>query len=274
MTLKKLAIVAYSDPGFTQSVGSYSVQVNPETYRQTHATQFTKNDSTDAAGVTTKFYVQDPQNLSFEFYLDATGALQPAIASVADEINKFKTVAYAYNGAIHGPNYLQIVWGSGAQFNCRLTSLDIDYMLFRSDGTPIRAKLSVGFEQYLSPQQIEQAANKSSPDLTHQRSVVAGDTLPSMCERIYGDSKYYIGVAAYNGLHNFRSLRPGTTLIFPPLEQSWRLSLPWQARPTWSALRCWPMAAPCPARMRCRCCGCISRSTASPAPASSSMTAA
>ena len=219
MTLKKLAIVAYADSGFTQNVGTYTLQLNPETYRQTHTTQYTKNDSTDAAGVTTKFYTLDPQKLSFEFYLDATGVAQPAIASVADEIASFKTVAYSYNGTIHSPNYLEIVWGSGAQFYCRLTSLDIDYLLFRSDGTPLRAKLNVAFEQYLSPNQIEQSANKSSPDLTHARVVVAGDTLPAMCDKIYGDSKYYLGVAARNGLSHFRKLTPGHTLYFPPLEK-------------------------------------------------------
>lgn len=219
MTLKKLTIVAYADPGFARSAGSYTLQINPETYRQTHATQYTKNDATDAAGVTTKFYNIDPQTLSFDFYLDATGAAEPAIASVAGEIANFKKVAYTYNGEIHSPNYLEVVWGNGTQFYCRLTGLDIDYLLFRSDGTPLRAKLSVRFQQYLSPTQIEQSANKSSPDLTHARVVVAGDTLPAMCARIYGDSKYYLGVAAYNGLSQFRKLTPGSTLVFPPLEK-------------------------------------------------------
>ncbi|HZX26322.1 MAG TPA: peptidoglycan-binding protein [Telluria sp.] len=219
MTLKKLSIVAYSDSGFTQNVGTYTLQINPATYKQTHTTQYTKNDATDAAGVTTKFYTLDPQRVTFEFHLDATGVVQPAITSVSDEISKFKTVAYSYNGSIHSPNYLELVWGAGAQFNCRLVNLDIDYLLFRSDGTPIRAKLNVTFEQYLSPTQIQQGANKSSPDLTHARVVVAGDTLPAMCARIYGDSKYYLGVAAYNGLTNFRKLAPGRTLYFPPLEK-------------------------------------------------------
>jgi hypothetical protein len=220
MTLKKLAIVAYADPGFSQEVGTYSVQINPESYRQTHTTQYTENDSTDTAGVTTKFYVQDPQKLNFDFYLDATGVMQPAITSVATEIKNFKTIAYSYNGTIHSPNYLAVVWGSGVEFYCRLTSLDIDYTLFQSDGTPVRAKLSAGFEEYLSPQEIAQRANKSSPDMTHARIVVSGDTLPSMCNQIYGDSKYYLGVAAYNHLNNFRRLKPGSTLYFPPLRKS------------------------------------------------------
>ncbi|MCG2584160.1 hypothetical protein [Massilia sp. TS11] len=219
MSLKKLTVVAYADNAFTQKLGSYTLQLNPESYQHQHATQYTRNDATDAAGVTTKFYTIDPETFSCSFYLDASGAAQPAISSVATEIANFKSVAYNYNGSIHSPNYLELVWGSGAQFYCRLTSLDIDYEMFRSDGTPIRAKLTAKFEQYLSPNQIEQMAKKSSPDLTHARTVLAGDTLPAMCARIYGDTKYYLGVAAYNGLAHFRQLRPGTTILFPPLEK-------------------------------------------------------
>lgn len=220
MTLKKLTIVAYSDPGFSQKVGDFPLQINPESYRQTYSTQYTDNDSTDTAGVTTKFYVQDPQKVSFDFYLDATGVVQPAIDSVGEAIASFKAIAYSYNGTIHAPNYLELVWGNGMAFNCRLTSLDIDYTLFRSDGAPVRAKLSAAFEEYLSPQEIAQRANKSSPDLTHARVVHAGDTLPAMCHRIYGDSKHYLGVAEYNGLSHFRQLQPGATLYFPPLAKS------------------------------------------------------
>jgi nucleoid-associated protein YgaU len=49
--------------------------------------------------------------------------------------------------------------------------------------------------------------------------VKAGDTLPLMCYMIYGDPKYYLAVAAANNLSNFRSLLPGTDIVFPPLEK-------------------------------------------------------
>ena len=219
MTLKKLAITAYADPNFTQQVGAtYPVQINPESYTHNHTTAYTKNDSTDTAGVTTKFYVQDPQKISFDFYLDSTGVVS-GITSVSDAISSFKTVAYSYNGNIHSPNYLLLQWGGGFEFQCRLVSLDIDYTLFKADGTPLRAKLSVSFEEYLSPQAIAQKANKNSPDMTHARTVVAGDTLPAMCYSIYGDSIYYIDVANHNSLSDFRNLAAGSLIYFPPLVQ-------------------------------------------------------
>jgi nucleoid-associated protein YgaU len=214
-SLVKLIVNAFSDSAYSQPAGSYTLQINPESYKHQHTTRYTKNDSTDTAGVTTKFYVQAPQKISFDFYLDATGVV-PGVTSVPDEIAKFKAVAYSYNGNIHSPFYLTITWGTSNKFNCRLTSLTIDYTLFAPDGTPLRAKLSVGFDQYLSPQEINQASGKSSPDLTHSRTVVAGDTLPVMCYNIYGDCKYYVWVARYNKLNHFRALQPGTIIYFPP----------------------------------------------------------
>jgi nucleoid-associated protein YgaU len=41
-----------------------------------------------------------------------------------------------------------------------------------------------------------------------------------MCFRIYGDSKYYLDVAAANGLDDFRSLTPGAEIRFPPIDKT------------------------------------------------------
>ena len=41
-----------------------------------------------------------------------------------------------------------------------------------------------------------------------------------MVYRIYGDPLLYIEVAKANGLTDFRNLKPGRTLVFPPVEKS------------------------------------------------------
>ena len=60
-------------------------------------------------------------------------------------------------------------------------------------------------------------ANRSSPDLSHIIEVKAGDNLPMLCYQVYKDSAYYLDVARVNGITNFRDIRPGTKLHFPPL---------------------------------------------------------
>ena len=62
--------------------------------------------------------------------------------------------------------------------------------------------------------------NNSSPDLSHFRTVKDGDTLPLMCEKIYGHQKHYIEVARYNKMVNFRRIKAGQQIEFPPLDKS------------------------------------------------------
>lgn len=216
--LTKFKMYAYADNTFSQLVDTYTLQINPDSYKHSHTSSYGKVESTETAGQTTAFTVMVPQTMTFEFYLDATGII-PGVPNLASEIKRFKSIVYAYNGQVHSPNYIKLVW-AGPPFKCRLTSLEIDYTLFKPNGMPLRAKLNVAFEEFLSPVEIAQLAKKNSPDMTHVRTVQAGDTLPLMCFRIYGDSNYYIQIARFNGLSGFRHLKVGSQLQFPPVERA------------------------------------------------------
>ena len=61
--------------------------------------------------------------------------------------------------------------------------------------------------------------NNSSPDLSHVKLAKRGDTLPLMCQDIYGDVNMYLEVARVNGITNFRDLEPGTEILFPPIKK-------------------------------------------------------
>jgi phage tail protein X len=69
----------------------------------------------------------------------------------------------------------------------------------------------------ISQAKLTALENKQSPDLTHIRTVIEGDTLPLLCYREYGDSKYYYQVAQVNGLTDFKKLPAGMKLAFPPI---------------------------------------------------------
>jgi hypothetical protein len=56
--------------------------------------------------------------------------------------------------------------------------------------------------------------NKSSPDLSHYIEFSADDTLPLLCQQVYEQPRYYLKVAEFIGLANFRCLEPGSVLIF------------------------------------------------------------
>jgi len=105
-------------------------------------------------------------------------------------------------------------------FKGRCTGLNINFKLFNSDGKPTRAICKVTFTGSIEDNLRTAEERRESPDLTHYRLIKAGDTLPLMCYRIYGNSGYYLQVAQVNKLSNFRRLQPGTEIFFPPIEKN------------------------------------------------------
>jgi hypothetical protein len=159
--------------------------------------------------------------MSFEFLFDNTGIIDGEPRdSVADDLKRFKQVVIDYKGDAHEPRHFKLVWGENSIFKGRVTAVDVAYKLFRSDGTPIRATAKVTFKSSIEEEKRAASENNQSPDLTHVRRVKLGDTLPLLCQEIYGDPRYYLQVADRNGLVNFRRLTPGATLQFPPLAKT------------------------------------------------------
>jgi len=120
------------------------------------------------------------------------------------------------NPTTHQPPFVQLRWGV-LLYNCKLSRMTINFKLFKPDGSPLRAEADCRFEEVIGPERLAAIENRQSPDLTHIRTVIEGDTLSLLCFREYGDSKYYYEVAKVNGLTDFKQLTPGTKLIFPPI---------------------------------------------------------
>jgi hypothetical protein len=226
--LEKMLILAFADSteteneGDKRAVGTFEVLINPETYTQSYKIEFTgkENQGHGTSGQQLKYKCTEPEEISFDFLFDNTGIIDNKPKdSIAGDIKKFKHLLTGYKGDSHEPRHFKLVWGSFI-FKGRVTELAITYKLFKPDGTPIRAIAKVTFKSSIEEKKRAAQEDNQSSDLTHRRQVKAGDTLPQMCHRIYGDPKYYLDVARANGLHDFRSLRPGTNLVFPPLQKT------------------------------------------------------
>ncbi len=221
-----MEIIAYDTNEYSGSGSSKcTVQINPSSYSHEHTVNYNNQQALGSPGTTIWFKGIPPEKVSFDIYFDATGAVSSGAlvniggepTSVSDQIKKFKDVCFTYKGSIHESNYLKISWGT-LLFKCKLTSLNISYTLFKNDGTPLRAKLTAAFEEAIDEGLIAKEANNQSPDLTHLLEIKEGDTLPLICYKIYGDSSYYMEVAAYNGILNFRELTPGIKIYLPPIK--------------------------------------------------------
>lgn len=225
--LAKLTIEGFEDESRQgRPQGTFKAQYNPETLSMRH-------ESVYQAHRRGQFSYSKPSRLTVDLVIDGTGVdhlgvdLLAGVPTVAEQIQKFLAVCYQIQGDIHEPWYLKLkwgdlTWGAGSlepTFDCRLESVDIKYTAFDRGGAPLHAQLTAAFVQQLEPPKEAALVRRSSPDVTHRRVVVAGDTLPQLCREIYGSSAHYLRVAQVNGLDDFRDLAVGQELIFPPFER-------------------------------------------------------
>lgn len=223
MGLEPLKITGYINEGFTQKLkvkpNEYEVMINPESIKWNRKIDYNTKQPQNTSSPSQTYKSTPLTELSFDIVIDCTGIVDPKRTKMSSEINKLERIVYTYNGDIHRPNYVQIQWGKSISFNSVLKSFDITYTLFRPDGTPLRAKISLSFGEYISPKKVAKKDKKNSPDMTHMVTVVEGEQLPQLCQRIWEDQTQYIAVAKYNGLNKFRNLKAGKELIFPPITQ-------------------------------------------------------
>lgn len=228
-SLERLVITACQKADYTSEVGRFTVYINPEKYSHSYKIRYNDVQAQGSSGGSPDFDKIPSEEVRFELVFDGTGVVPSAIPGVipytddgvADQIEAFKSLVFTYNGNIHSPNYLKLSWGK-LLFKCRLSTLELDYTLFKPDGTPLRARALATFVGYNDELQLALQAGKTSPDLTHVRTVEAGDLLPLMCYEIYGRSELYLQVAAINGLTDFRNLVVGRKITFPPLSSAAR----------------------------------------------------
>ena len=221
--LEKLQIQAFKDPKFSQKAGEvFKVMFNPEKYSRTFAIEYNEQQAMGTSGGGPAYSKSLPESIKLEFIFDGTGAVPApsggSVKTVDQWLNGFKEVAFDYNGEIHSSNYLVVSWGS-LVFKCRLQQYSVDYTLFKEDGTPLRAKVSADFKEFTDPETVSKESANSSPDLSHVHTFLAGDSLHNLCFRIYDDPSLFLEVARINEIVNFRDIKPGTRVYFPPIKK-------------------------------------------------------
>ena len=219
----KMTIMGFTDPKFMAKafVEPFVVHVNPDSYTQSTEICYSDEQAQGTSSGSGKQSHTKSREMSFELLLDRTGALGftlPNSYGVEEDIKHFKSLTLDYDGKIHKPRYLVLLWGT-LIFFCQLKSLSVEYKMFNKAGVPIRAVLKTKFKEFIDAKIRTIIEHKSSPDLTHVRTVKEGDTLPMLAFEIYGDSGYYMELARVNNIVNFRTLEPGREIKFPPIEK-------------------------------------------------------
>ena len=230
--LIRFIIHSYKDKDFAEPAqSSFEIPINPEQFHQNLNICADTGRGHGDQGTDTKFMSTAPEQVKLDFMLDSTGAISGNKLNktpVREQVDMLLNVVYKMDGDIHQPNFLKVLWGSNSlagygsklrAFTCKLSKLDINFILFDNTGEPVRAKISATFMSYVAPEARVREEGKSSPDLTRIRTIQEGDRLPFLTFNVYADQSYYQKVARANGLTSFRNLKTGDSLVFPPLEK-------------------------------------------------------
>lgn len=221
MRIEKLTIKAFEKPGENgegenEVAGSpYQVMINPENINLNKSVTRNSDEKPQGKKEVPSLGAFSADSLNFDLVFDGTG-LVSEVKYIQEEIQHFEKLVYQFQNQTHNSNFLEIKWGQFV-FRGYLNSIQINYTLFDSEGNALRAKVSVSFEGYIPPVQFAKNPGQSSPDRTHLKFPDASDSLTKYCNDIYGDPKYIIQVARVNKLVNFRKLKLGKRLTFPPL---------------------------------------------------------
>ena len=109
-------------------------------------------------------------------------------------------------------------WGTNFEFEAVITNVSARFTLFRPDGTPVRATVSLTLKECKDPG-VQKRQNPTSQGTTgHKVWVVRpGDTINGIAATEYGDPTVWRVIADANDLDNPMDLRPGQILVLEPL---------------------------------------------------------
>lgn len=161
-----------------------------------------------------------PRQFTMEFTLDGTGVNTNGVKiPVTAQVALFRAATTNIMGLIHRPPYLMVQYGTFISM-CVMVSSNVTYSMFDMFGLPIRAKISATFRERKLGTLTNILNMLSSPDLTHKVMVKDYDLLPLLTYQTYKNQDYYLQVAKFNKIKNFRKLQPGMVLKFPPVKKA------------------------------------------------------
>lgn len=159
----------------------------------------------------------EPATLSIDLFFD-TYESRKNVKQYTDRIDFLSKIER--HGHFHRPPICQLLWGRfGVFFQGVIQNLDQRFTLFLNDGTPVRATLTCGFQEWRSDEEEERRLDRQSVDVAKRYTVRGGDSLSSIAGQEYVDPSLWRPIAEANHIDDPRGLSPGDVLVIPVLPQ-------------------------------------------------------
>jgi hypothetical protein len=152
------------------------------------------------------------EKLSAELLVDTSDTLDDVRVKYVNRLRKLLNI----QSELHAPPIVKLIWDTQI-FRGVVESLSIAYTMFRPDGVPIRAKLSLALKEYRPVEVQVRERPTLSPDFEKSYMSQRGDTLASIAFQCYRDATVWREIARANQIRDPRRLEPGRVLRIPKL---------------------------------------------------------
>lgn len=201
-------------------IAQLDLQFNPASLQLQKTTEWRRSPSRMAeASALPEFVGSGPRTLSLEVFLDATATHDNSVEQAVDKLMKACVPTPASLGRKKPASpWVRFEWGTArtTSFYGVVTSLSATYTLFDVDGRPLRATCALSIEEAsVDAQGQNPTSGARTARSTH--TVVAGDSLPLLAWREYGDAAAWREIAEANDIDDPLALTPGTELVVPAL---------------------------------------------------------
>lgn len=109
---------------------------------------------------------------------------------------------------------VMFMWGAYVIPECNLTKCSISFERFHSTGVPLRAKCQIGLTEIPLSLPFTNPTSGGLPG-RDQHVVVAGESLPQLATRAYGQPAQWRDVAVANKIDDPFAMKPGDNLFLP-----------------------------------------------------------
>lgn len=198
------------------------VMFNPEEYTVNRDNNFAQLAVPGLRAPIIQFVHGNMQTLEMELFLDTYEAHREGsrvINSAGDDVRKQLskiTGLMDIDRTTHAPPKLLFTWAS-LSFTCVLARASQRFIMFLPDGTPVRAKVQVTFNEFCNVDLEAKEIKRETSDFSKYYVVAEGETLSSIAWRTFGNPKLWRPIALRNGIDNPRELVAGTRLMIPQL---------------------------------------------------------
>jgi hypothetical protein len=187
------------------------VMFNPEEYTVNKDMNYAQTGVPGLSAPIIQFVHGNMGTLEMELFLDTYEEHQD-VRNLTRKITDLMNI----EPTTHAPPVLLFTWAS-LSFTCVLARASQRFIMFLPDGTPVRARLQVTFNEFNNVDLEAKVVKRETADFSELYVVSQGETLSAIAGRTYGNPALWRPIAVRNSVDNPRALPVGLRLLVPQL---------------------------------------------------------